>query len=514
MSLSTIIKETLTHMREQGETITPQNYQERFCQTAKKHGVILPECNAVEKFLERLERPLLEEAKSYAPRTLDELFSFLTSKLNRLDASSTTVQTKAMKLLIKRMAQVAAGMHNKELTQLAQHTLDTIEGVNDEASIELLKKQWLDFLTSYEDKFLERLGVLTTVDKGDLRTTVHTAIDNYGKGGESGVPAGLGQLFILTLVPSIAANMHDEIAAVSQQLREDAQLLETQGMQADIRRLVDKRIALDKKALSEAMHQLDAIAAEVSNRLLSIIQKGQNQAQLLLDIRQDLMRMDLTDIDSPMKLHKKLLDIATVLEDETQALTKTLTTQQTQIVQMEAKIASLQTELAIANQAKEEDHLTKLYNKRGLEDKIKLFEANYKREGTDYVILFLDIDHFKAINDTYGHDAGDAVLVTFAKVLLREARDVDVIGRYGGEEFVMLLPRTTLEGAHTFANKLRVILSKSSFVFKQQRIKLTVSGGIALRSHYESAEVAMKHADKELYNAKHSGRNAIFPRTE
>ncbi len=123
--------------------------------------------------------------------------------------------------------------------------------------------------------------------------------------------------------------------------------------------------------------------------------------------------------------------------------------------------------------------------------------------------MLFDIDHFKSVNDTYGHDAGDVILSSFGKMLRRYSREVDFVGRWGGEEFLVVLPKTGREGAVRFAEKLREVVSKSKFMYKDVRIPITISGGIADRKSSQDMEDMLKRADENLYFAKESGRNKI-----
>ena len=101
-------------------------------------------------------------------------------------------------------------------------------------------------------------------------------------------------------------------------------------------------------------------------------------------------------------------------------------------------------------------------------------EQKYNRYDSDYGVCFFDIDHFKLINDTYGHEAGDVVLAAIGKMLRKYSRQVDFVGRYGGEEFVILLPETTLADAIKFADKMREIVQNSKFMYKGERTRCSI----------------------------------------
>ena len=159
------------------------------------------------------------------------------------------------------------------------------------------------------------------------------------------------------------------------------------------------------------------------------------------------------------------------------------------------KIELLEKKLKEAREESKEDFLTKLYNKRALDKLMDTKEAEFKRYEHNYSIVFFDLDFFKAINDTYGHDAGDAVLVAFAKILKNEARNVDIVGRFGGEEFLAILGETNAEGGAIFADKVRSKVEKARFMYKEKQIKVTVSCGVSERKTSISLQNVIKAAD-------------------
>jgi diguanylate cyclase (GGDEF)-like protein len=125
-------------------------------------------------------------------------------------------------------------------------------------------------------------------------------------------------------------------------------------------------------------------------------------------------------------------------------------------------------------------------------------------------VLLLDADHFKAVNDRFGHPAGDAVLRDLAHTMSRSFREVDVVARVGGEEFAVLLPSTTIEGARAVAERLLAQVNARTVEFDGARINYTVSGGIAAMDEgVNGLDVLMKRADEALYAAKNAGRNQI-----
>ncbi|MFA6684285.1 MAG: GGDEF domain-containing protein, partial [Arcobacteraceae bacterium] len=115
----------------------------------------------------------------------------------------------------------------------------------------------------------------------------------------------------------------------------------------------------------------------------------------------------------------------------------------------------------------------------------------------------------KNINDTYGHEAGDAILKTFAVLLKKETRDIDVVARYGGEEFVALVNFKTKPDLNAYVSRIQKIVRGSKFKYKDEKIKATFSAGISIRSNHHSFADTINSADKLLYNAKTGGRDKI-----
>jgi diguanylate cyclase (GGDEF)-like protein len=174
-------------------------------------------------------------------------------------------------------------------------------------------------------------------------------------------------------------------------------------------------------------------------------------------------------------------------------------------------LAARTTSLVAANQELEQlarvDALTGLQNRNSANERLRQEFLRLKRSGHLYVVLFMDIDYFKAINDTYGHDTGDQVLRHVATVLKDTLRESDFVARYGGEEFLAVLPETNAEGALRLAETVRQTVSRHAFPVAE---RVTVSIGVAMATDQDkNEEVAVRRADTALYQAKADGRNAV-----
>ena len=152
------------------------------------------------------------------------------------------------------------------------------------------------------------------------------------------------------------------------------------------------------------------------------------------------------------------------------------------------------------------DQLTKISNRLHIDEILREQYYRYIRNKEECSVVMLDIDHFKRINDTYGHLVGDTVLVEFTKIIAKSIRTSDTIGRWGGEEFMLVLPHTKKEEAIALAEKLRKLIDE--YVFPSVR-HLTASFGVTSFTQGEMLDTTISKADKALYESKRRGRNCV-----
>jgi len=158
------------------------------------------------------------------------------------------------------------------------------------------------------------------------------------------------------------------------------------------------------------------------------------------------------------------------------------------------------------------DGLTGVYNRRYLENHLRMEFERTRRYGGNFSLILFDLDFFKKVNDTYGHLGGDKVLIDVAARLRERVRSSDVVGRYGGEEFMVVLPETNLEGAVQFAEGIRQLVEWEPVTFEDQSIPVTISMGVTEFHNGMSAYTSMTHqADIALYASKAAGRNRVTP---
>lgn len=155
------------------------------------------------------------------------------------------------------------------------------------------------------------------------------------------------------------------------------------------------------------------------------------------------------------------------------------------------------------------DALTGLKNRRSFDEELHRQFAQRQRQGTVFSLLLIDLDHFKQVNDTHGHPAGDSVLQTVAQLLTKTLREMDLVYRYGGDEFAVICPGSRLREAATAAERIRQAVETTPVQLNDEALSLKLSVGVAEVGGLEIADGLLQRADEALYAAKHAGRNRV-----
>ena len=181
---------------------------------------------------------------------------------------------------------------------------------------------------------------------------------------------------------------------------------------------------------------------------------------------------------------------------------------------LEFQVAERTAELRKANaqlaEAAKVDHLTGLLNRRGFAEEAEAEIRRMFRSGKNFSLVLADVDSFKSFNDRHGHLCGDHVLKRIASIMGERTRDVDRVARWGGEEFIILLPETDTEGAAVLGEKLREAIADNLFEFEGQRLSITMTFGVAVFRRGESLDTCIARADTALYHGKEGGRNKVM----
>jgi len=180
------------------------------------------------------------------------------------------------------------------------------------------------------------------------------------------------------------------------------------------------------------------------------------------------------------------------------------------IHEMEKQSEELQKDVEKHRKLALKDALTGMWNRQALNEELEKEFARWQRYQTSFSIVIWDLDHFKKINDKYGHSAGDKVLKIFAQTFMKTTRETDFVARFGGEEFVGIFPETKLNEALSLADKIREKVASSKFHYEGEPVNITASAGIATVNEDDSIDSLIKRADKMLYTAKSKGRNCCI----
>ncbi|WP_299200326.1 GGDEF domain-containing protein [uncultured Amphritea sp.] len=302
----------------------------------------------------------------------------------------------------------------------------------------------------------------------------------------------------LSGLPAIIQDLVGLVARLSSYNSEDFEdyLLNLTGQLAEVQAYVeasqqDELLNEETALLSDGIHH-DVQAIQKAMQDSSDLQQlKSNVSSQLMNIVKSVDLFKQKEESREKRLHERYLQLQDRLE------------------QMEVQTQQMKVHVETERHKALTDSLTSLPNRAGYDQQITSEFDRWKRYGQAFSIAVADLDLFKRINDSYGHQAGDKVLRLVATILGRQCRSTDFVSRYGGEEFVILMPGTTAEQAVTAVDKIRQAVESSPFNFHGQPVQITLSLGVAQVQPDDTVEVLFGRADKALYEAKRLGRNRI-----
>jgi diguanylate cyclase len=269
--------------------------------------------------------------------------------------------------------------------------------------------------------------------------------------------------------------------------------------------------------LTQRLTELDAmvegaesqrLASLAGGRQLDAVVKAQvNVIENTVQSSTDLPHMKSAIQGSLEKIRLHLAEQREQEERRQEALEMQLKSLTNKLQYMEGESQQLRQRLAKERVQAQTDPLTGAPNRLAFEQRVAQEFARWQRYKHSLTLLLCDVDYFKKINDTYGHKAGDRALMAIVKTIQFHLRETDFLARVGGEEFVVLLPDTTQEAAAVVAEKLRMSVEHSEFVYQGKPVPITISGGYAQFQPGDTVDEIYQRADKALYRAKHKGRN-------
>jgi len=314
-----------------------------------------------------------------------------------------------------------------------------------------------------------------------------------------------------TLHPSLGTAINDEIDLFTKNIEKNPKQLLKEDVQSKIHELFEIRCNLDKKVMTSKTKQLTKMLNSVAHEFTNTLQVTNSSNKKVLEIRKNIENLNTASInDNDVEnIKEQMINVTKTFEQETNKFTSNLEKNSTTINQMTKRIEQLEKNLKDAKQDSITDFMTGLMTRRGFDQYIEKLEEQFTENNEEYSAVFFDIDHFKKVNDTYGHDAGDTILTTFAKLLQIEIGKVGEVFRFGGEEFVSIFPKKDAIQSLEIAEKIRKRVESSNFIHEDLKLRITFSAGIAQRSVQGDVDTLINCADALLYKAKQNGRNQV-----
>lgn len=275
----------------------------------------------------------------------------------------------------------------------------------------------------------------------------------------------------------------------------------------NLRDVIIKQSSL-KQSLTDAKTTLKSLMTTFIDRLGNLTESTGEYHQKIEGYSQQISKAD--DLTLLSHILEEVMHDTRVIQASALRSHEELLNTKKQADEAEERIRALEQELMQMSELVREDQLTGALNRRGLDETLDRELKRAGRNKTPLCVALLDIDNFKKLNDTLGHQAGDRALTHLTQVIKDTLRPSDAVGRYGGEEFVIILPDTDINAGVEAIQRLQRDLTKKFFLHNNERILVTFSAGVALRGEDEDQEDLLGRADKAMYQAKQTGKNRVI----
>ncbi len=407
----------------------------------------------------------------------------------------------------------------EDIANITKQTILNLERKNIDATPREYTKEFckiakeISFTINDCQYFHDSLDKLTPEErKGKRIETIYDLVDVLLKRVDTKSLDKISDLLQKSLRPSIALKIGDDLQSFSIKIGDSPSLIFEESIQQEMEKFIEQRFEVDKKVVAKKTADIARLITLMSKYLSDAIDSNKKGSNNVSDIKDKIRSIDISNNSKAEldKLQTKLVNAAITIEQEISTVNKNLENGRDEVSKLEDRIKELEKELQETKKKNTKDYLTGTLTRRAYETELKKFDEKYKRLGLDFAIIFFDIDHFKKVNDNYGHDGGDVILKTFAKLLMKLTRDIDIVGRFGGEEFVVALHYKDEYELEKYISRIKNVVTKNKFVYLQNKVHITFSAGVHLRSKNNNIEQTINNADNLLYEAKRSGRNKII----
>ncbi len=332
-------------------------------------------------------------------------------------------------------------------------------------------------------------------------------------GDEAEIHEGLLRLLRL-VVDNISEIVFDDqylqgqIGVVKEIISKPIRLGVLDDAERSIKAVIYKQSAL-KHSINEAKSSLKNLISSFIDRLGEFSESTGDYHSKITAYSERLRKCD--DVAQFTSILDEVLSETKAIQIDTLRSREGILYAQNKVNEANQRIIELEAELENLSELVREDQLTRTLNRRGMEQAFEREVSRARRRNSPLCIAVLDIDNFKQLNDTLGHQAGDDALVHLATVIKETVRPNDVVARFGGEEFLIILPDSEINDALQAVTRLQRELTKKIFLHKNEKRVITFSAGVALMAPNETQHSLIKRADEAMYQAKKSGKNRVVP---
>ena len=408
---------------------------------------------------------------------------------------------------------------NENLKEITKNTLEKLRQKNLPTTPENyfleFKEQAKIFNTEYSDVNIlnEALKNLTNDEKKVLSSeSIFEIIPILSKRANNDELKSLIGTFSDLLAPSVNFELKEEIEDfILDCLRNPIQITTKESI-LKIKNFAKNRIEADRIVLKEKTNDIIKLTSLMSRYYDKTLNDSNSSNEDIKKIKEDLESLEISDFSKRelTAVQKRLINTIYKLEDSLLENNRILSSNIDRFKQLNKQIEELERELQMTKEEYLYDFLTSVLNRRAYEVEAKKTEKQFFIFETNFAIVFFDIDHFKKINDKYGHACGDEILKSFAKILKELTRKEDIVARYGGEEFVALINFRDKIEVIRYIKRVKNAFLNSTFIYKEHKINITFSAGVTFRNNYNSIVDAQTKADELLYEAKNRGRDKVI----
>ncbi len=525
MNISEITKKSIQTIAKNGDPITPILFFDTFCGEARRNKVAVEDCDIIKNFIDKLDTDLQIEVRKYHIRTIKEFLSYLVSALNRLNGNHLAVRYTSLLELTKKMTEAIAMIDNKELEDLSGRTNGLLNRTHSPDNLDDIKREWARFSTTYrKDRNREKLSKYIPIDKNDdLDSIIDKILPVLEDGTKQKESISHNQrvvdLVFYSMNPSLVSNENKEIENLYRKVRTTPTLIYNREVQDEIEKFYHKRIDLDR---SEEVALLSR-TGNIIGSLVDIETPKEQETSFNKIETIDEVEHDLSEITKEISLQteneavkdtgffSKFASKLDNVKNRASSLFARVKRYSDKIAEAKNQFENIKDEVSKKRAEADLDILTKTKSKKSFEKDMNDLEAKYISKNENYSLIVVDIDRFFEITKKYGNDAGDLIIKYFSKILKEYIAKGDSVARYGDDNFVILLPNKSLNEAMIFTNKFKEKIKHTKFVYKDERVYISFSAGIADRFGSENTTATMDIAKARVKEAKDGGRDRIIP---